>query len=79
MTSAGEVLGRTLAVLGMSQAELARRTGLTTKHVNQMIKHGIPFSTTTAIAIGNATGIPAEVWIVLDAVHRLQQATTTPT
>jgi HTH-type transcriptional regulator/antitoxin HigA len=72
-TPPGAVLARTLKTLGMTQAELARRTGLTTKHVNQVIKHDVPISPAVAAAVGEATGIPAEVWIVLDAVYRVQQ------
>lgn len=71
--SAGDVLRRTLRTLGIKQAELARRTGLTPKHINQVIKHGVPVSPAVAAAIGEATGIPAEVWIVLDAVYQVQQ------
>lgn len=70
---AGVVLARTLKALSISQAELARRTGLTTKHVNQVIKAGAPISPTVAVAIGEATGIPAEVWIILDTFDRVQQ------
>lgn len=69
---AGIVLARTLKALGISQAELARRTGLTAKHVNQVIKHNAPISPAVAAEIDYATGIPAEVWVVLDAIHRVQ-------
>jgi plasmid maintenance system antidote protein VapI len=74
---AGVVLVRTLKALGISQAELARQAGLSTKHVNQVIKAGAPISPAVAAAIGESTGIPAEVWIVLDAIHRVQDLGTT--
>lgn len=69
---AGTVLRHTLKALGISQAELARRTGLSTKHISQVISGRASIGDACALAIGEATGIPAEVWIVLDAMHRMQ-------
>lgn len=71
--SAGDVLRETLAALGISQAELARQTGLTTKHINRVVAGVAPVSVPVAMAIGDATGIPAEVWLTLDAVHQVRK------
>lgn len=50
----GELLAVTLAAAGMTQADLARRTGLSTKHVNQVVQ-GVE----DAIAAELRTALPA--------------------
>jgi HTH-type transcriptional regulator/antitoxin HigA len=63
----GATLAETLAALGMDQAELARRTGLSTKHVSQVINGHASLSPDTAIVLENATGVSARLWINLQA------------
>lgn len=53
----GEVLQRELDAEGVSQAWLARQTGLTTKHVNQLIKGHARLSVEVAVRIEMA--VPA--------------------
>lgn len=69
----GETLKETLAVLGISQADLARRTGLSNKHVNQIIQGLAILSPETAVLLERATGLRAEVWNTLEAKWRTQQ------
>lgn len=69
----GETLKETLEVLGISQADLARRTGLSTKHVNQLIQGLAILSPETAVLLERATGLRAEVWNGLEAQWRTQQ------
>jgi HTH-type transcriptional regulator/antitoxin HigA len=71
----GSLLRQTLTALDISQAELARRTGLTTKHVNWVVNGRAPLSVDVAIAIGHATGIPAQVWAGIDAARRAWEIT----
>lgn len=66
----GETLAETLDTLGMTQAELARRTGLSTKHVNQIINGAAPISPETALMIEKVTKVPARLWNGLEVAYR---------
>lgn len=66
----GETLEETLEALEMSQAELARRTGLTPKTINQIIKGTAPITPETALAIEKATGVRARFWNNLQANYQ---------
>lgn len=69
----GDLLRRELGARGLSQAELAARTGLSTKHVNQVVQGVVPLSTSTALLIERALGLSAELLTAIEAGH---QATT---
>jgi HTH-type transcriptional regulator/antitoxin HigA len=66
----GETLAEVLEERGMSQAELARRMGLSTKHVNQIIVGDAPISPETALGLEKVTKIPARFWTGLEAQYR---------
>ncbi|RIT40453.1 ImmA/IrrE family metallo-endopeptidase [Mycobacteroides abscessus] len=66
----GESLRIRLEELGMSQAELARRTGLTTKHVNQVMQGIASLSADVAQKLEYATGTPSHWWLRLEADYR---------
>ena len=66
----GETLQETLEALGMTQAQLAVRTGLTPKTINQIVKGGHALSLETAIKLERATGVPAHVWNALEMSYR---------
>jgi HTH-type transcriptional regulator / antitoxin HigA len=66
----GETLRETLEALPMSQAELSTRTGLSTKHINQIVQGVAVLSHDTAIALERATGVPARLWNSLEANYR---------
>lgn len=66
----GETLRDRLAEMNLSQAELAMRAGLSTKHVNQIIQGFAPITMETAIALDRITGIPASVWNRREADYR---------
>lgn len=70
-TAPGESLRETLDALGMSQAELAQRTGLSTKHINQIVQGVAALSAETALALERVTGAPAAFWNTLEANYRL--------
>ncbi|MEY9956689.1 ImmA/IrrE family metallo-endopeptidase [Streptacidiphilus sp. MAP5-52] len=70
--SPGETLKETLEVLGIGQADLARRTGLSTKHINQVVQGTAPLSPETALLLERATGVPAGMWNALEATWRTQ-------
>jgi HTH-type transcriptional regulator/antitoxin HigA len=66
-THPGEKLRRELAAHGMSQADLASRTGLSAKHVNQVVQGLALMSADVAIALERVLGTPASMWTRLDA------------
>lgn len=72
--TAGEHLQTVLEQLGMTQSDLSARTGLSAKHINQIIKKGISVSPEIATQLEYATRVPAEVWAGLDARYQALQA-----
>lgn len=71
---AGETLAELLEERAMTQADLATRTGLSPKHINQIIKGVAPITPDTALALQRATGVDAEVWNRLDSAHQAWKA-----
>jgi plasmid maintenance system antidote protein VapI len=67
-TTIGELLRHTLDAQDMSQAELAKATGLSTKHINQVLQGDIALSPYCAWLIGHELGIRAEVWLTLQVI-----------
>jgi len=59
----GVLLAQVLKVLGMSQATLASRTGLTAKHVNQVCQQHAGISARSAVLLEEVTGVNAELWM----------------
>ena len=75
----GDTLLEVLEERGMTQAELAARTGLSTKHINQIAKGRAPITTETSLLLERATGVAARVWSNLEIayrehVHRIEEA-----
>ena len=70
----GETLTEVLEELNMSQADLARRIGLTTKHVNQIVSGRVRISTEVALRLERATGVPARIWSNLESRYQEQDA-----
>lgn len=66
----GDTLRETLDALGMSQSKLASRTGLTLKHINQIIQGNASISPGTAVALERATGVPASFWNSLESQYQ---------
>lgn len=66
----GATLRSTLAEIDMTQSGLAARTGLSVKHVNQIVQGIAPITHETALAFEKVTGIPATVWNRLEANYR---------
>lgn len=58
----GETLAETLDALGMSQKELAERTGRPLKTINEIIKGKAAVTAETAIQLERVTGVPASFW-----------------
>lgn len=62
LVTPGVVLEDYLEVFGMTQAELAARTGLTKKTVNEIIKGKSPITPETALKLERSLGRPAHFW-----------------
>jgi len=58
----GETLLETLEYLGMTQAELAKRTGRPKKTINEIIKGKIAITPETALQFEKVLGIPSSFW-----------------
>ncbi len=58
----GETLLETLEVMGMSQVELAERTGRPKKTINEIIKGKTAITPETALQLERVLGIPAGFW-----------------
>ncbi len=70
----GATLQETIDALGIDQRELAIRTGLSAKHINQIIKGHAPITHDTALRMERVTGVPARMWNNLEANYREQLA-----
>jgi addiction module HigA family antidote len=66
----GEVLQETIDSLGMTQVDLAKRTGLSSKTVNQIMQGREPLSHVTALRLERVVGVPARFWNNLEATYR---------
>lgn len=62
VSAPGDTLSDALEALGMTQKELAGRTGLSRKTVNQIIKAKAPITPETALHLERALGMPARFW-----------------
>lgn len=70
----GRVLQRELDAAGISQAQLAARTGLSTKHINLVIKGTAALSPDVAVTLEQILGTPAETWLHLEAERQVHEA-----
>lgn len=66
----GKTLQETIDALGMTQKELALRTGRPLKTVNEIIKGVAAITAATAIQLEKVTGVPAAFWNNLEANYR---------
>ena len=66
----GETLQETLEALGMSRKDLAARTDLTAKHINEIIKGRASISEATALRLEMVLGIDASFWRNLEQQYQ---------
>jgi len=66
----GEVLSAELELRGMTQQELAKRTGLTPKHIVSIVKAKAAITSETAIKFERAMGMPADYWLNLESQYQ---------
>jgi len=70
----GATLQEVLDEQGMTQSDLATRTGLSTKHINQIIKGTAPVTAETAILLERTTGVSAAVWANLESAYQVERS-----
>jgi len=70
----GEHLADTLRELEMSQSELARKMGRPVQAINQIVNGSKAITAETALQLEDATGVPAHVWVRLEADYQLVKA-----
>lgn len=69
----GEYVEEWLEDHGMTQAELARRTGVSRKHISKVIA-GAPVTADFATKLELVTGVPATRWLALESAYRADVA-----
>jgi len=72
----GATLQETIDSLGMTQRELALRTGMAPKTINEIINGKAPITPATSILLERVTGIPARMWNNLESNYRERLART---
>lgn len=65
----GEYVSEWLEENGLSQAELARRMGVSPKHVSKLVA-GAPLTPDVALKLEFVTGVPARLWLGYEATYR---------
>ena len=70
----GETLNETLDSLGMTQRDLALRTGMSTKTINEIVKGKAPIMPGTSVVLERVTGVPSKMWNSLETNYREQLA-----
>ncbi len=66
----GEVLAELLEERGMTQAELARRAGLSKDHVSRIIRAVAPVTFDTALALERVLQLSASFWVGMENTYR---------
>jgi len=67
----GEILEETLQARGIGKSELALRSGLTSKHISQIIHSKAPITPETAVRLERILDVKAVLWLKLDSDYRL--------
>ncbi len=70
----GELLAEELETRGMTQRELADRTGRPEQKISEIISGRKRITDDTALELEKVLGIPAEFWVNLQASYQLTQA-----
>lgn len=72
--SPGSVLAERLAAHGISQAELARRCGLSAKVIGDIVVGSAPLEPATAAQLERTLGVRAHIWLGIESEYRCQLA-----
>lgn len=72
-THPGSVLDKVLISIGMPQIELSKRTGITARTINSIVKGTASISPETAMNLEIVLGIPATEWLKLETQYQLKK------
>ena len=67
--SPGEVLNFELQMRGIKKNALAKRTGLTPKHISDLLNAKSSLTVETAIKLERAIGMPVQFWMNLETEY----------
>lgn len=70
----GGTIADLLEEQGMTQTELARRLGVSLKHLNQVVKGGASISAELALGLEKVFSVPANFWLTRDSIYRAYAA-----
>lgn len=70
----GETLAEAIEALGITQAEVARRAGRPVQAISEIIQGKKEITAETAIELERVVGVPAHVWVRLEADYRTAKA-----
>lgn len=70
IVATGEHIEEWMEDQGVNAAELARRLGVTPKHVSELLSGKAPLSARLALDLERVTGIPARIWNMYEAGYR---------
>ena len=70
----GMLLEEELETRGMTQRELAKRTGRPVQVINEIVRGKKTITHETALELEKVLGIPAHVWINLESIYRMTLA-----
>ncbi|HEX4670533.1 MAG TPA: HigA family addiction module antitoxin [Solirubrobacterales bacterium] len=74
MPPPGETIAELLEEQEMTQTELARRLGVSLKHLNQVIKGSATISAELALGLEKVFSAPANFWLAREAIFRTHEA-----
>lgn len=73
-SAAGETIADLLDEQEMTQTELARRLGVSLKHLNQVVKGSASISAELALGLEKVFSVPASFWLTRDSIYRARRA-----
>ncbi|MDR0284502.1 MAG: HigA family addiction module antidote protein [Propionibacteriaceae bacterium] len=74
----GEFVREWLDDNGTTAAELARRLGVSRKHVSELLHAKVALTADMAVKLEGVTGVPARKWSNLEALYRADRARLSP-
>lgn len=77
VTPPGETIADLLDEHEMTQTELAKRLGVTLKHVNQVVKGGASISADLALGLEKVFRVPAHFWLNRESLYQADVARRT--
>ncbi len=74
VVTTGDFIAEWMEDEGLNAAELARRLGVTSKHVSELLSGKAPLSHQLALALERVTAVPARLWNLYEVGYRSELA-----